>query len=43
MNQKYLVRKKYHLLRKKKYYEINKDFFIPFINLIKPKLKKKKN
>ena len=41
MQQKNLVRKKYYLLRKKKYYEINKDFFIPFLNLIKSKLKKK--
>ena len=42
MQQKNLVRKKYHLLRKKKYYEINKFFFIPFIDLIKSKFKKKK-
>ena len=42
MQQKNLVRKKYHLLRKKKYYEINKFFFIPLIDLIKSKFKKKK-
>jgi 5-formyltetrahydrofolate cyclo-ligase len=42
MLQKNLVRKKYYLLRKKKYYEINKDFFIPFLDLIKSKFKKKK-
>jgi 5-formyltetrahydrofolate cyclo-ligase len=42
MQQKNLVRKKYYLLRKKKYYEISKDFFTPFIDLIKLKLKKKK-
>jgi 5-formyltetrahydrofolate cyclo-ligase len=42
MQQKNLVRKKYYLLRKKKYYEINKSFFIPLVNLIKLKLKKKK-
>ena len=42
MHQKNLVRKKYYLLRKKKYYEINKDFFIPFLDLIKSKFKKKK-
>ena len=42
MQQKNLVRKKYYLLRKKKYYEISKDFFIPFIDLIKSKFKKKK-
>jgi 5-formyltetrahydrofolate cyclo-ligase len=42
MQQKNLVRKKYYFLRKKKYYEISKDFFTPFIDLIKLKLKKKK-
>ena len=42
MQQKNLVRKKYYLLRKKKYHEVNKDFFIPFLNLIKIKFKKKK-
>jgi len=42
MQQKNLVRKKYYFLRKKKYYEISKDFFTPFIDLIKLKFKKKK-
>ena len=42
MQQKNSVRKKYYFLRKKKYYEIDKNFFIPFINLIKLKFKKKK-
>ena len=42
MQQKNLVRKKYYLLRKKKYYEVSKDFFTPFLNLINLKLKKKK-
>jgi len=42
MQQKNLVRKKYYLLRKKKYYEISTDFFTPFIDLIKLKFKKKK-
>ena len=42
MQQKNLVRKKYYLLRKKKYYKVSKDFFIPFLNLIKLKFKKKK-
>ena len=42
MQQKNLVRKKYNFLRKKKYYEISKDFFTPFIDLIKLKFKKKK-
>ena len=42
MQQKNLVRKKYYLLRKKKYYEIGKDFFTPFVDLIKLKFKNKK-
>ena len=42
MQQKNLVRKKYHLLRRKKYFEISQDFFIPFVNLIKSKFKEKK-
>ena len=42
MQQKNLVRKKYYALRKKKYYEINKFFFVDFINLIKKKFKDKK-
>ena len=42
MLQKNLVRKKYYLLRKKKYYEISTDFFTPFIDLIKLEFKKKK-
>ena len=42
MQQKNSVRKKYYFLRKKKYYEINKDFFTSFIDLIRSKLKKKK-
>ena len=42
MQQKNLVRKKYFILRKKKYYEINKYFFNPFLDLIKLKFKKKK-
>ena len=42
MQQKNLVRKKYYFLRKKKYYEISKNFFTQFIDLIKLKFKKKK-
>ncbi len=42
MQQKNLVRKKYFLLRKKKYYEVGKFFFVPFLDLIKSKFKKKK-
>ena len=41
MNKKNLVRKKFYSLRKKKYFEINKFFFTPFLNLIKSKFKKK--
>ena len=41
MQQKNLLRKKYFQLRKKKYYKIKKDFFTPFVNLIKSKFKKK--
>ena len=40
MKKKNLVRKQYYLLRKKKYYEPDKDFFIPLIELIKSKIKK---
>ena len=42
MQQKKFVRKKYFLLRKKKYYEVSKDFFDPFLDFIKLKFKKKK-
>ena len=42
MLQKKLLRKKYYNLRKKKYYEINEDFFLPLIYLIKSIYKKKK-
>ena len=41
MLQKNILRKKYLYLRKKKYYEIDSDFFLPFINLIKSNCKKK--
>ena len=40
MKKKNLVRKQYYILRKKKYYEPDKDFFIPLIELIKSKIKK---
>ena len=42
MLKKIQLRKKYFNLRKKKYYEINKDFFSPLINLIKLNRKKKR-
>ena len=41
MYQKNILRKKYFNLRKQKYYEIDKKFFIPLINLIKLNFKKK--
>ena len=40
MHQKIQLRKKYLNLRKKKYFEIDKDFFLPFFRLIKLKSKK---
>ncbi len=42
MQQKIQLRKKYYYLRKKKYLEINKDFFLPLIQLIKSNYKKKR-
>jgi 5-formyltetrahydrofolate cyclo-ligase len=41
MQEKYLVRKKYFLLRKKNYFEISKFFFNPFVDLTRSKFKKK--
>ena len=41
MHQKNNLRKKYYNLRKIKYYEINKDFFSPFLSFIKSNFKKK--
>ena len=35
------LRKKYYLIRRKKYFEIKENFFDPFIKLIKKKCKKK--
>lgn len=42
MYKKNILRKKYRNLRKNKYFEINKFFFSPLINLIKSKFYKKK-
>ncbi len=42
MLQKTHLRKKYFNLRKRKYYEIGKNFFLPLLKLIKLKLKKEK-
>ena len=41
MQQKIKLRKKYLNLRKKKYYDIDKNFFLPLLKLIRFKLKKK--
>ncbi len=41
MYQKKILRKKFFQSRKKKYYEINKEFFLPLLNLIKSKFKKR--
>ena len=41
MQQKIQLRKKYFNLRKKKYYNIDKNFFLPLLKLIRLKFKKK--
>ena len=40
MYQKSILRKKYFNLRKKRYYEINKEFFSPLLSFIKSNFKK---
>ena len=40
MSQKSILRKKYFNLRKKKYYEIDKEFFFPLLSFIKSNFKK---
>ena len=42
MDKKRLVRKKYFLIRKRKYFQISEKFFTPLIKLIKKKFKNKK-
>ena len=42
MQQKTLLRKKYFYLRKQKYYDIDKKFFLPLIKLLHSKTNKKK-
>ncbi len=42
MNQKTQLRIKYSNLRKKKYFDIDKNFFLPLLQLIRFRLKKKK-
>ena len=42
MYQKNLLRKRYLNSRKKKYFEVDRHFFLPLINYIKKNLKKKK-
>ena len=41
MQQKLIIRKKYFNLRKKKYYDVEKNFFLPLLKFIRFKLKKK--
>ena len=41
MHQKIQLRKRYLNLRKKKYYDVNKEFFLPLLKIIKLKSKKK--
>ena len=41
MQQKIQLRKKYFNLRKKKYFDIDKNFFLPLLRLIQSKIKKK--
>ena len=41
MNLKNKLRKKFYLLRKKKYFEIDENFFLPLIKFLKLKFKKK--
>ena len=42
MNYKEAIRKKYLLLRKKKYFKVNSRFFFPLIRIIKDKFKNRK-
>ena len=42
MNYKEAIRKKYLLLRKKKYFKVNSRFFFPLIKIIKDKFKNRK-
>ena len=37
MKKKIYLRRKFFLRRKKNYFEINKNFFIPLVNMIKKK------
>ena len=41
MQQKIQLRKKYFNLRKKKYFDIDENFFLPLLRLIQSKIKKK--
>ena len=41
MQQKIKLRKKYSKLRKKKYYDVEKEFFLPLLKLIRLKIKKR--
>ena len=41
MQDKFRLRKKYYLIRKKKYFDVGTNFFNPLIRLILDKYKKK--
>ena len=41
MSQKNQLRKRYFKLRKKKYFEIDKEFFLPLLKLVRSKIKKR--
>ena len=41
MSQKFQLRKEYLILRKKKFYDIDKSFFLPLLKLIKLKINKR--
>ena len=43
MDRKGLIRRKFFLKRKTKYFDINEKYFLPLINLIKKKFRNKKN
>ena len=42
MHQKNILRKKYLILRKRKYFKVDHSFFLPLVNLIKKNFRKKK-
>ena len=42
MHQKNILRKRYSILRKRKYFKVDHSFFLPLVNLIKKNFRKKK-